>query len=186
MYESGWFWVFCALTVFWALGAYNRLVRLRAQVDAQYTQVMVALTGLTELAQQAISDAVADTSSHRTSSDALHIAACWRRLSTSATQARVAMARMQEHSLLPQSVEDLNQAWRLFEDTWDELKVSPWGLMPEPLRLQWQEHRLLSQPLRRNFNKAVEQYNQAIAMWPATLVARLFQFRPASTLQEGP
>lgn len=186
MYESGWFWVWVALIVFWALGAYNRLVRLRAQVSAQCTQLVVGLTGLTELAQQAISDAVADTSAQRSHSDALHISACWRRLSTSATQARVAMARMQEHSLLPQSVEDLNQAWRLFEGTWDELKVSPWGLLPEPLRLQWQEQRLLSQPLRRAFNQAVEQYNQAIAMWPAILVARLFQFRPASTLQEGP
>lgn len=186
MYESGWFWVWVALTVFWALGAYNRLVRLRAQVAVHYTPLMTALTGLTELAQQAISDSVADVASHRTSSDSLHIAACWRRLSTSATQARVAMARMQEHSLLPQSIEDLNQSWRLFEDTWDELKVSPWGLLPEPLRLQWQEQRLLSQPLRRSFNQAVEQYNQAIAMWPATLVARLFQFRPACPLQEGP
>jgi LemA protein len=185
MYESGWFWVVFALTVFWALGAYNRLVRLRAQVAAQYTPLMAALTGLTELAQQAISDAVVDTNAHQPS-DALHIAACWRRLSTSATQARVAMVRMQEHSLLPQSIDDLNQAWRLFEDTWDELKVSPWSLLTEPMRLQWQDQRLLSQPLRRAFNLAVEQYNQAIAMWPATLVARLFQFAPAGQLQEGP
>jgi LemA protein len=184
MSESGWFWMFFALTVFWALGAYNRLVRLRAHVATQYTHLMTSLTGLTDLAQQAISDAVADNHVHQPS-DALHIAACWRRLSTSSTQARVAMVRMQEHSLMPQSIDDLNQAWRLFEDTWDELKVSPWSLLPEPLRAQWQEQRLLSQPLRRAFNQAVEQYNQAIAMWPANLVARLFQFRPAGHLQEG-
>ena len=185
MFESGWFWGACALTVFWALGAYNRLVRNRAQVAARYAELMGVLNGMTELAQQTLSDAVTDVSLQRPHADASHIAACWRRLSAASTQASVALARMQEHCWLPQSVQDLNQTWRLFEATWDELKVSPWGLLPEPARTQWQEQRLLSQPLRRGFNASVEQYNDAIAQFPANIVAKLFHFDPAAVLQEN-
>ena len=64
-------------------------------------------------------------------------------------------------------------------------KVSPWGLLPEPARIQWQEQRLLSQPLRRGFNASVEQYNDAIAQFPANIVAKLFHFDPAAVLQEN-
>jgi LemA protein len=185
MFESGWFWGACALTVFWALGAYNRLVRNRAQVAARYAELMGVLNGMTELAQQTLSDAVTDVSLQRPHADASHIAACWRRLSAASTQASVALARMQEHCLLPQSVEDLNRAWQVFEATWDELKVSPWGLLPESVRQQWHEQRLLSQPLRRAFNLTVEQYNAAIAQWPASMVAHVFHFNPALALQES-
>ena len=185
MFESGWFWGLCALTVFWALGAYNRLVRLRAQVVSRYNELMVALSGLIELAQNTLSEGVSDAGGPRQDADASHIAACWRRLNHTSTQASVALARMQEHCWLPQSVQDLNQNWRLFEATWDELKVSPWGLLPEPARIQWQEQRLLSQPLRRGFNASVEQYNDAIAQFPANIVAKLFHFDPAAVLQEN-
>jgi LemA protein len=185
MYESGWFWGACAITVFWALGAYNRLVRARALVATRYAELMGVLVGMTELAQQTLSDAVADSSLQRPHADASHIAACWRRLSAASTQASVALARMQEHCLMQQSVEDLNKAWQVFEDMWDELRVSPWGLLPESVRQQWLEQRLLSQPLRRAFNQAVEQYNFAIAQWPASLVARAFDFRTALALLES-
>ena len=136
MLESAWFWGLCALTVFWALGAYNRLVRLRAQVGLRYAELVTVLSAQTELARQTLSDAAADHSSQRASNDVTHVAACWRRLNASSAQATVALARMQEHCLLPQSVMELNQAWQSFELVWDELKVSPWGLLPEPKEVQ--------------------------------------------------
>ena len=182
MYESGWFWAACALTVFWALGAYNRLVRLRAQVASRYTELLAVLSAQTELAQLTLSDAAADPALQRVSADASHVAACWRRLNAASTQARVALARMQEHCLLPQSAQDLNQAWQILEAVWDELKVSPWHLLPEAVRNQWQENHLLAQPLRRAFNQSIEQYNSAIAQWPASLMARAFHFTPAQGL----
>ena len=64
MFESGWFWGACALTVFWALGAYNRLVRLRAQVNLRYNELMTALSGLTDLAQQTDRKSTRLNSSH--------------------------------------------------------------------------------------------------------------------------
>ncbi len=182
MIESGWFWGFCALAVFWSLGAYNRLVRLRAQVSARYAELVAVLQGQVDLAQQALSDAAADPVLERAVADASHMAASWRRLNLASTQASVAVARMQEHPLLPQSAMDLSQAWATLEAVWDELRVSPWNLLSETHRLQWQQQHLLAQPLRRSFNQAIEQYNHAIGQWPAMWIARLFRFEVAQGL----
>ncbi|MDI9329706.1 MAG: hypothetical protein QM527_01305 [Alphaproteobacteria bacterium] len=184
MFESTWFWGLCALTVFWALGAYNRLVRLRAQVAAKYAELMAVLSVQTDLARQILSDAAADPSLQRMSADVNHVAACWRRLNATSNQASVALARMQEHCLQPQSAQDLYQDWQAFELVWDELKVSPWGLLPESVRQQWLEKRLLAQPLRHAFNQSIDDYNRAIAQWPARLIARLYQFQPALGLPD--
>lgn len=185
MLESGWYWGVFALLVFWALGAYKRLVRLRSQVTARYADLMAVLSAQTDLARQTLSDAAADPDLQRwPPKDAMHVAACWRRLNATSNQASLALARMNEHCLLQQSAQELNQSWLAFELVWDELKVSPWGLLPELARQQWQDHRLLAQPLRRAFNQAVAQYNHAIAQWPAAWVARAFQFRPALGLPE--
>jgi LemA protein len=182
MFESGWFWGLCALTVFWALGAYNRLVRLRAQVSIRYVELMAVLQGQIDLAQQALSDAAADPVLERAAADASHVAASWRRLNHASTQASVALARMQEHPLLAQSAIDLGQAWATLEAVWDELRVSPWHLLAESVRQQWQQQHLLAQPLRRAFNQAIEQYNHAVAQWPARWIAHSFRFEPAHGL----
>jgi LemA protein len=184
MVESGWFWGACALTVFWALGAYNRLVRMRAQVATRYADLMEVMSTQIELAQLTLSDAAADPVMQRATATASHVAACWRRLNMASTQASVALARMQEHCLMPESARELGIAWQHLEDVWNEVRVSPWGLLSEAVRQQWQERTLLSQPLRRAFNQSVEQYNRAVRQWPASLVARMVRFKPAQTLQD--
>ena len=65
----------------------------------------------------------------------------------------------------------------------DKLRSSA-GKLPEPVRQQWQDNRLLAQPLRRAFNQAIDQYNHAIHQWPASMVARVFQFQSAQGLSE--
>jgi len=44
MLNSRWFWILIAVLVFWVLGAYNRLVRLRAQVKQQFGPLPAART----------------------------------------------------------------------------------------------------------------------------------------------
>jgi hypothetical protein len=54
--------------------------------------------------------------------------------------------------------------------------------MPEALKQRWLELDLLVQPELTRFNEAIAEYNQAIAQYPAALLARLFQFTPATPL----
>jgi len=57
MLKSGWFWLLIALGVFWSLGAYNRLVRLRAAIGAQFISLESVLLQYQEVVQQAVSAA---------------------------------------------------------------------------------------------------------------------------------
>ena len=60
----------------------------------------------------------------------------------------------------------------------------PADAVPSSERLQARWLRLLHQslPLRTAFNDAAQSYNQAIAQFPASLLARLFGFKPAGTV----
>lgn len=57
--HSGWFWLLLSVLVFWALGAYNRLVRLRAQVAQQFGPLESVLMNYQELVHQAVTAAAA-------------------------------------------------------------------------------------------------------------------------------
>ena len=57
--HSGWFWLLLSVLVFWALGAYNRLVRLRAQVSQQFGPLESVLMNYQELVHQAVTAAAA-------------------------------------------------------------------------------------------------------------------------------
>ena len=53
----------------------------------------------------------------------------------------------------------------------------------ESLCLRWQELGVLIQPDRQRFNETIAAYNEAIAEFPALLIARSFKFTPAQGLQ---
>jgi len=57
MLKSGWFWLLLALAVFWSLGAYNRLVRLRSAVGQQFVSLESVLLQYQEVVQQAVTSA---------------------------------------------------------------------------------------------------------------------------------
>ena len=182
MFESIWFWSSCALLIFWVLGARRRLLRLRARAIDSYTRLMSQMAKQTELALTAVSEAATHPEPHRDSSAVLHIAACWRRLSATSTDASIALVRMQQNCLDQQLSRDLSLAWQAFNSVWDELRVSPWRLLSESMPQQWHENQLLGQPLRHSFNQAVQDYNHAITQWPASMVARVLNLTLAQEL----
>jgi len=54
--------------------------------------------------------------------------------------------------------------------------------VPVELTQRWTELSISIQPDLERFNQAVLRYNEAIAMFPALLMARLFAFKPGRTL----
>jgi LemA protein len=94
------------------------------------------------------------------------------------------LARMQEHPLRADSVERVRQAQLALQAAWESL-VAPSAYrvaVSDALQQRWQAQILLVQPDTQRFNQAVEQYNQAIAEFPALLLARLFKFTPGFVL----
>jgi LemA protein len=184
MLHSSWFWIAFAILVFWSLGAYNRLVRLRAQIKQQFGPLQAVLMEYQEVVQQAVTAAAAAPQlwDNPSSSDLGH--SHWTRLQVAAGLSTVALARMQSHALDQDSAQALHDAAAELQDAWAAL-IHPdvyYINIPQNLKQRWLELDLLVQPELGRFNAAIGEYNEAIAQYPAALLAKLFQFQAATPL----
>jgi LemA protein len=73
---------------------------------------------------------------------------------------------------------DLQEAWESLTHP-DVYYVS----VPAELTQRWTELGIAIQPDLQRFNQSVLNYNEAIDMFPATLMARLFKFKPGRILE---
>ncbi len=184
MLNSRWFWIAIAILVFWVLGAYNRLVRLRTQVKQQFGPLETVLLNYQELVQHAVAAATQAPQLWDGLAGAELSQSHWTRLQVAAGLSTVAIARMQTHTLEEDSARALHDAAAELQDAWAAL-IHPdvyYINMPEALKQRWLELDLLVQPELTRFNEAIADYNHAIGQYPAALLARLFQFTAATPL----
>jgi LemA protein len=172
-----------AVLVFWALGAYNRLVRLRAEVMrslqalAQLWQSQAQALGL-RLEQFALGR---ETESQWATldDDALR----WRPLALATRQflacLGVVQAKPQQLAKLD-DVSAVKAARDIFESHWRKLLNEQDDLagtaVPPDLQQLMAQHELLAQERLRDYSQAVTAYHQAIGQFPAVLLAWLFGF----------
>ena len=80
----------------------------------------------------------------------------------------------------------LQTAYSTLGTSWERLQSEPPDLaghrIPEVLQQDWSQVALLISPARAEFNRLVVAYNEAIAQFPASLLAWLFAFNPARPL----
>jgi hypothetical protein len=97
----------------------------------------------------------------------------------------MALARMQEHPLEPSSAVALMATSRDLQDAWEALTHPDvyYVSVPAELMQRWAELSIAIQPDLQRFNQAVDNYNQAIDMFPASLMARAFHFTPGRILE---
>jgi LemA protein len=184
--------VFCAILAtlfFWAVGAYNRLVVLRANVakqfaavDAQLLRVLVWLQGnlpasmrdmLSEMEEAALPEALLKNERDLTLLDILEA------LSDSLDAART-------QPLSPEVMQQVNQnrlalaAWAKAEVRAGQSGEATWFIDPLPYKFD----RLKAQawPLMDAYNQAAAKYNEAVTQFPASLLAKQVKFVPAHTL----
>ena len=108
----------------------------------------------------------------------------WTRVQVAAGLSTVALARMQSHTLDPDSAQALHDAAAELQEAWAAL-IHPDAYyihIPQHLKQRWLELDLLVQPELARFNLAITEYNQAIVQYPAALLAKLFQFQAATPL----
>lgn len=184
MWLSRWYGIAFALLVFWALGAYNRLVRLRAQIKQQFAPLEAVLLEYQDVVQQAVTAAATAPQLWDSPGQSDLGQAHWTRLQVAAGLSTMALARMQAHTLDKDSAQALHDAAAELQDAWADL-IHPDAYfihIPQPLKQRWLELDLLVQPELARFNAAILAYNEAISQYPAALLARLFQFRAATPL----
>jgi LemA protein len=182
--DAWWFWCGVALLVFWSLGAYNRLVRMRSAIIQQYFALETVLFKYQDLVQESITSAATATNGWRASVSPELGASLWTRLQVCANHAAMAMARMHEHPLLPKSADELVETSEELESAWLAL-IHPdvyYITVPEELKKKWSDIDVLLQPELEKFTAVSRDYNQAINMFPALFIAKLCGFKPVKTL----
>jgi LemA protein len=170
------FWLTLAVLLFWALGAYNRLVRLRAQAIGAFTAVdhrlMQVLTLVSERAavqraQPAAPDADADAGL-----DGLRGAAI---------QFEVALRVARKAPLDAPSMAALRTACATVQVSWERSQAQPDEALTANQRA-WEDNQQARNEALESFNQAVAVYNRAIAQFPAVVLAYFFGLRAAENL----
>ncbi len=180
-------WILLALLLFWAVGAYNRLIRLRSAamqafgaLDAHMLRWM-ALLGEYEASRAAPADTErAQSAVH----DDAH-AALW----AAATQLSASLAVARARPLDADAAAALSAAAQVLDTAWQtvvrEAAQTSEGVAP-PALAPWVQRReqvaLQSDAARRQFNDAVLLYNHAVTQFPASLLAWLFGLKKGRTL----
>lgn len=174
-----------ALLLFWWTGAYNRLVRLRAQglqafavLDDLFRQHTMLLS--VHLAALAIAPAV-EAQDERWAGSAS--ANAWATLVATVDPFNSALKLAQAQPLNHLKMQPLLDALAALSLAWSQLCDLPPDLagpaLPDSLQLQWAQIAVQIEPARTEFNRSVMNYNEAIGQFPALLLARVFGFKPA-------
>ena len=173
-----------AILVFWAVGAYNRLVRLRhalsttfAGLEAQITQRHALLLRWTDALRPVLGDSAEAADAVRAAAEQVLIAAERARLRPSAARI-VSSLRLAEDTLAAARA-------RLVAELPAHLHQSSLSGASLPLAGFQDELAAAGSTLafaRRQFNDAAEQYNEAVLQFPTVLIASLFGFRAAGSL----
>lgn len=178
------YWLLPAVLVFWALGAYNRLVRLRAQVIAAFAAVDNRLSQSLSLVAERVTlgagSGIADTThSPPTATDGTKLDS----LHGASIQLEVALRVVRRYPLDAPSVAALRTARATLQTLWEQMQAAaPTSPDLAPNQRAWEDHLQVAGEAVLAFNRSVNDYNQAIQQFPAVLLAYLFGFRPADSL----
>jgi LemA protein len=166
-------WIFGALLLFWAVGAYNRLVRLRNAIIDSFAPVDEQLAQRDAQLHRQL-DAVGSVLSQATERLEALRAAC--------LQTDTARAHARTHPGAPGAITSLRLADEILAEARARLPVqSIGGVDLSELNAQLAASDTALEFARRRFNAAVEEYNHAVRQIPTRLIAAMFGFEPAGT-----
>ena len=190
-------WIVVAVLLFWFVGAYNRLVRLRAAVLQAYATLDAALSRQLDFVQASIT---AGPPPDASTQDLLSSVAP---LQAATTQLATLLGATRLHPLDAGGMAALGTALQVLISAWqrqhpDAVTVfDADGTLSRPVPAQpgtvaapnavepiaWPEPSAAAEIARSQFNLAVGHYNDAIGQFPALLVAWAVRLRPAAPLR---
>lgn len=178
-----------ALLGFWAVGAYNRLVRLRGAALASWGPLEAQLRRRQALTMELIEHLSGESSLNDDVGQATLTT-----LSAATRQAQAATAHAQARPTRAGAIQSLGLAESVLDGALRPLRVL---IEARPLLLDSPDRGPALQGLlevmqdceaqlgfaRRLFNDAVRAYNEAVHELPTCLLATVYGFKPAATLQ---
>ncbi len=165
-------WIFCAVLLFWGVGAYNRLIRLRAMAMAAFVPLHLHYGYYTLLVQSNFSNDIKDEpiSTHAG-------------LMGAAQQFEISLKAASTQPLESLVMRALETAHDVLQDAWAKVCCEPQDLagasLPDTLQKQWEDIALQVSHDRMEFNQRIQDYNRGIQQFPANVLAWLFRLKLA-------
>lgn len=176
-------WIVAAVAVFWMVGAYNRLVRLRAEARAAFAALEKEFAHQIQLVHSCIPPEEEQQASQFSGGSAF-----WGGLQGAAAQMAASLAAARSRPLDPERMAALGAAHDVLTMSWDRAErddahdlAGP--RLPDTLSGERQQLIRTTIAAIENFNRAVTRYNEGIGQFPALLLAWLFGFHPARGLR---
>ena len=178
------FWIACALLIFWAVGAYNRLVRLRGEVNAAFAGMEAELAKHVQLVEQCLPEGETQPASLFDGQES----SFWSGLQGAAHQLQASLALARQKPLAADGIAALGAAQDVLGMAWERAERNDAHDLAGPRlppTLTTTRAQLVAQAgaAAAQFNQAVERYNRAVRQFPAVLLAWLFGFKPGRGLR---
>jgi LemA protein len=172
-----------ALVVFWGVGLYNRLMRIRARSLSALGSVEKHMRVYADMVRDELANGatvcphspIAETGPDDWECllSALHI------FEDALKDAGTSALRNEAPARLGRAFDDVQAAWRRLNEAPPDL-AGP--LVPATMRTQWDGVTQRVETARGGFNQILTHYNEAVAQFPARLVAGALGFKPGSKL----
>jgi LemA protein len=163
-----------AIAIFWSVGVYNRLMRMRAKG-------LEAMATVDRYLQRY--EALVDAHLGRDLDD---IAPEWRDLRAALASLYLACNAVRSAPLDVEGVQALAIGYQVLQDAWAVLRESPNDLaghrVPEGLQIEWERISQKVMHARSKYHQIATEYNHALAQFPASLFVRIAGFKSAGTL----
>jgi LemA protein len=176
-------WVIAAVLLFWAVGAYNRLVRLRSEANQAFAALEAELTRQVRLVHECVPPDEDQAQSQFTGGSAF-----WGGLQGAAAQLAACLTAAKARPLDPERMAALGSAQEVLAMAWDRAEredahdlAGP--RLPENFSSERAQLQSVTQSATEHFNAAIARYNEGIAQFPAVLLAWLFGFHPGRGLR---
>lgn len=169
------FGLLAAVTVFWCVGLYNRLMRMRARALDALGSVEKHLKRYASLIAVQFPD-----------EEGSYIPLEWAGLVSCVEALEAQCVAAKSAPLQPLPLQSLAHTVDAIAAAWTVLREQPADLagptMPEAMQKLWDEAARKVRTARGGFNQIVERYNQALGQFPASLVVDMMGFKEAGKL----
>ena len=170
-----------ALLTFWAVGAYNRLVRLKNTIANAFGQIDVQFKRRYDLIPNLVEAAKKYLSHERETLEAVITARNQAKTASDAARSRPANAlAVTTLAVAEQALTSSLGSLFALNEAYPELKADQ-TIRELTEELTSTENKVTF--ARQAFNDAVLDYNNAQGQFPAVLIAKLFSFAPSAMLQ---
>jgi LemA protein len=183
MSGSIYLWLAIAILVFWCVGLYNRITRMRDRAGAAFGSLEKHLKTFDVLLN---AYAMVDEGSVAAREQTGSLAGEWLvlkqkvlELERASKAARLAQLQSLPMEAMSQAIDAVLSEWHLISTEPADLAGSP---VPDAMRIQWDDASARAQSARAALNQIMQRYNDALQEFPARFIVGILGFKPAGKL----